>query len=50
MEAIISNLKRGFNLRKVTWKGFKHFKSKVLWSVIAYNIRVMTMHIFADLK
>jgi len=50
MEAIISNLKRGFNLRRVSWKGFEHFKSKVLWSVIAYNIRVMTGHILADLK
>ena len=45
MEAIISNLKRGFNLRRCTWKGFEHFESKVLWSVIAYNIRVMTGHI-----
>ena len=50
MEAVISNLKRGFNLRRVSWKGFEHFKSKVLWSVIAYNIRVMTGHILADLK
>lgn len=50
MEAVISNLKRGFNLRRVSWKGFDHFKSKVLWSVIAYNIRVMTGHILADLK
>ena len=50
IEAVISNLKRGFNLRRVSWKGFEHFKSKVLWSVIAYNIRVMTGHILADLK
>lgn len=50
MEAVISNLKRGFNLRRVSWKGFDHFKSKVLWSVIAYNIRVMTGHILEDLK
>ncbi|MCK5672054.1 MAG: transposase, partial [Spirochaetales bacterium] len=50
IEAVISNLKRGFNLRRVNWKGFEHFKSKVLWSVIAYNIRVMTRHILADLK
>ena len=50
MEAVISNLKRGFNLRRVSWKGFEHFKSKVLWSVIAYNIRVMTGHILAGLK
>ena len=50
IEAVISNLKRGFNLRRVNWNGFEHFKSKVLWSVIAYNIRVMTRHILADLK
>lgn len=50
IEAVISNLKRGFNLHRVNWKGFEHFKSKVLWSVIAYNIRVMTRHILADLK
>lgn len=50
IEAVISNLKRGFNLRRVNWKGFEHFKSKVLWSVIAYNIRVMTRHILAGLK
>jgi len=45
MEAVISNIKRGFNLRRCTWKGFEHFEAKVLWSVIAYNIRVMTGHI-----
>ena len=50
MEAVISNLKRGFNLRRVNWKGFEHFKSKILWGVIAYNIRVMTGHILAGLK
>jgi len=50
MEAVISNIKRGFNLRRIDWKGFEHFKSKVLWSVIAYNIRVMTGHVLAKLK
>ncbi len=45
MEAVISNIKRGFNLDRCTWKGFEHFEAKVLWSVIAYNIRVMTGHI-----
>lgn len=44
-EAIISNIKRGFNLARCTWKGWQNFVSKVLWSVIAYNIRVMTAHI-----
>lgn len=42
VEANISNLKRGFGLVRCNWKGFEHFCSKVMWSVIAYNIRVMT--------
>lgn len=42
IEANISNLLRGFNLTRCNWKGLEHFKSKVLWSVIAYNNRVMT--------
>ena len=42
IEANISNLKRGFDIGICNWKGFDHFCSKVLWSVIAYNIRVMT--------
>ena len=50
MEAVISNVKRGFGLFRVNWKGFEHFKSKVLWSVIAYNIRVMTGHFIEDFK
>ncbi|MCJ7616198.1 MAG: ISNCY family transposase [Desulfobacterales bacterium] len=41
IEAVISNIKRGFNLACCTWKGWEHFVAKVLWSVIAYNIRVM---------
>ena len=42
MEAVISNLKRGFDIRICNWKGWGHFKSKVLWSVLGYNFRVMT--------
>ena len=42
IEANISNLLRGFNLKRCNWKGLEHFESKVLWSVIAYNVRVMT--------
>jgi IS5 family transposase len=41
-EAVISNLKRGFQLRRCLWKGEPHFKAKVLWSVLAYNLRVMS--------
>ncbi len=44
-EGIISNIKRGFNLTRCTWKGWQNFVSKVIWSVIAYNIRVMTAHV-----
>lgn len=42
IEANISNLKRGFKIRRCSWKGWAHFQSKVLWSAIGYNIRVMT--------
>jgi len=42
IEAIISNIKRKFNLSRCNWKGWEHFKAKVLWSIIGYNIRVMT--------
>ena len=40
-EAEISNLKRGFNLQRVLWEGFEGFCSKVAWSVLGYNLRVM---------
>jgi len=42
IEAVISNVKRGFSLFRCDWKGREHFDAKVLWSVIAYNLRVMT--------
>jgi len=42
IEAIISNLKRGFQIRRCTWKGLAHYGQKVFWSVIGYNLRVMT--------
>jgi IS5 family transposase len=42
IEAVISNLKRGYKLFRCNWKGEEHFKQKVYWSIIAYNIRVMT--------
>jgi len=50
IEAVISNIKRGFNLRVCNWKGWDHFQSKVLWSVLAYNFRVLTCLILTDLK
>lgn len=42
IEANISNLKRGFNIHRCNWKGWVNFQSKVLWSVLAYNIRVIS--------
>ena len=50
MEAIISNIKRGFNIFTCNWKGWEHFQAKVLWSVLAYNFRVMTELIMVKLK
>jgi len=49
IEAVISNLKRGFNLVRCNWKGWAHFQQKVYWSVIAYNIRVMTGHMLQQM-
>jgi len=42
IEAIISNLKRGFQISRCNWKGLLHYGQKVFWSIIGYNIRVMT--------
>jgi IS5 family transposase len=42
IEAVISNFKRGFNLTRCEWKGQRHFSRKILWSVIGYNIRVLS--------
>ncbi|MDO9510806.1 MAG: ISNCY family transposase, partial [Bacteroidales bacterium] len=50
MEAIISNVKRGFNIVTCNWKGWVHFQAKVLWSVLAYNFRVLTALIRDQLK
>jgi IS5 family transposase len=49
-EAVISNLKRGFGIRRCSWKGWEHFVQKVYRSVIGYNIRVMTACVLAALK
>ena len=49
IEAVISNVKRGFKLFRCEWKGREHFDAKLLWSVIAYNIRVMTGLLIAKL-
>ena len=47
IEAVISNLKRGFAIGRCNWKGWKHYRQKVYWSVIGYNIRVMTAAVIA---
>jgi IS5 family transposase len=49
IEAVISNLKRGFNLFRYRWKGGEHFRQKVFWSIIADNIRVMTCSVLKAL-
>jgi IS5 family transposase len=48
IEAVISNLKRGFQIRRCNWKGFEHYGQKLFWSVIGYNLRVMTGALLAD--
>ena len=50
IEGNISNLKRKFKLKRVTWKGKAMFDAKVLWSVIAYNIRVLTGHVLQTIS
>ena len=42
IEAIISNLKRGFQIFRCNWKGLAHYGQKIFWSIIGYNLRVMT--------
>lgn len=49
IEAVISNLKRGFSLRKVKEKTFKGFERTVIISTIAYNIRVITRLLLAKM-
>lgn len=50
IEGNISNFKRKFNLKRVVWKGKEMFDAKVLWSVIGYNIRVLTGHVLKTVK
>lgn len=50
IEGIISNLKRRFKIRRCDWKGWEHFKSKVLWSVLGHNIRVMTALVLKEIQ
>ena len=50
IERNISNLKREFKVGRVVWKGKAGFDAKIFWSVIGYNIRVLTGHILRTLK
>ncbi len=52
IEGDISNLKREFKVGSVVWKGKGKagFDAKIFWSVIGYNIRVLTGHILRTLK
>jgi len=50
IEAVISNLKRGYELFRCDWKTRAHFDAKVYWNVIAYNIRVMTGALLAQMQ
>ena len=50
IEAVISNLKRGFELFRCEWKTRERFDAKVYWNVIVYNIRVMTRTFLAKMQ
>lgn len=50
IEAVISNYKRSFSMRTCCWEGIKQFKAKVLWSAIAYNIKVLTRLVIAGFQ
>jgi len=39
-----------YNLRRCMWKKREHFQRKTYWSIIAYNIRVMTGHILRQME
>lgn len=44
-EAVISNFKRGFDTQRVLWQGFDKFCAKIAWSILGYNLRVITNRI-----
>jgi len=50
IEAVISNLKRGFHIERCNWKGWEHFQAKVLWSALAYNFRVFTALVIRSIQ
>ena len=50
IEAVISNLKRGYELFRCEWKTRARFDAKVHWNVIVYNMRVMTGALLAKMQ
>ena len=50
IEAVISNIKRGYDLFRCQWRTKFRYDAKVLWSVIAYNIRVITGHLLCKME
>lgn len=50
IEAVISNLKRGYELFRCEWRTRVRFDAKVYWNVIVYNIRVMTGVLIAKMQ
>lgn len=50
IEAVISNLKRGFELYRCEWRTRERFDAKIYWNVIVYNIRVMTGALLAKMQ
>ncbi len=50
IEAVISNLKRGYELFRCEWRTRARFDAKVYWNVIVYNIRVMTGAFLAKMQ
>ncbi len=50
IEAVISNLKRGYELFRCEWRTRAHFDAKIYWNVIAYNVRVLTAALLVKMK
>jgi len=50
IEAVISNLKRGFELFRCEWRTRERFDAKIYWNVIVYNIRIMTGELLAKMQ
>lgn len=49
IEANISNFKRGLDAGRATWKGYDGFERFVLWSVIAYNLKMLAALLLTSL-